>query len=126
MSMFLKVLLILFIFAPPVLAANDAPVFTDQDLEMYGGSSSATEKGTSIETPGRGGDSLSPLENDLRRRKDDVVKDNRDYIEREYGRMKEDCNKYQGDLRKDCYFGTESWYKKELNQLEDLRDYLSK
>ena len=131
MRMPAAVLLILLISIMPVLAENEAPVFTDQDLEQYGASggltSSSPDQATSLQGNGKeGGDTFSPLESDLHRRKDDVVQDNLDYIEGQYQWMKTDCQQFEGEFRKDCFFRTEAWRKEQLRQVEGLKDYLSK
>ena len=104
-----EVLFIFLIFILPVFAENEAPVFTDQDLEKYGGSggstSSSPDQATSLQGNGKeGAHTLSPLESDLRRRKDDVVQENLDYIEGQYQWMKTDCQQFEGELKKDCFF----------------------
>jgi hypothetical protein len=126
-----KILFILLFFVMPVLAGDETPVFTDQDLEKYGGSggstSSTTDQETSLQKQGKQeGHTLSPLESDLRRRKDDVVQENLDYIEGQYQWMKTDCQKFEGELRKDCFFRTEAWRKEQLQKVDGLKDYLSK
>jgi hypothetical protein len=124
MGVVVKVLLILFTFAMPVFAGKDAPVFTDGDIEKYGGSTQS-DTGTSMQEEERGRDHyVSPQESDLRRRKDDVARENRDYIEGQYQWMKSDCYKYEGEFRKDCLFRTEEWRKEQLRQVEDLKEYL--
>jgi hypothetical protein len=124
-----EVLFILLIFIMPVLAENEAPVFTDQDLEQYGGLGGATtslpDQETSLQRQ-EGDYTLSPLESDLRRRKSDVVQENLDYIEGQYQWMKTDCQQFEGELRKDCFFRTEAWRKEQVRQVEGLKDYLSK
>ena len=115
----------------PALAGDETPVFTDQDLEKYGGSggstSSTTDQETSLQKQGKQeGHTLSPLESDLRRRKDDVVQENLDYIEGQYQWMKTDCQQFEGELKKDCFFRTEAWKKEQLQQVDSLKDYLSK
>ena len=124
-------LFILFVFIMPVLAENKAPVFTDQDLEKYGDSGGSTSSSPDPETfqqrqGEEGGRTLSPLESDLRRRKNDVVQENLDYIEGQYQWMKTDCQQFEGEFRKDCFFRTEAWRKEQLRQVEGLKDYLSK
>ena len=126
-----EVLFIFLIFILPVFAENEASVFTDQDLEKYGGSggstSSSPDQATSLQGNGKeGGHTLSPLESDLRRRNEDVVQENLDYIEGQYQWMKTDCQQFEGELRKDCFFRTEAWRKEQLRQVEGLKDYLSK
>jgi hypothetical protein len=129
--MLAEVLFIMLLFIMPVFAGNEAPVFTDQDLEKYGGSggstSSSPDQATSLQgNEKEGGQTLSPLESDLRRRKDDVARENLDYIEGQYQWMKTDCQKFEGELRKDCFFRTEAWRKEQLQQVDRLKDYLSK
>jgi hypothetical protein len=129
--MLAEVLFIFLLFIMPVLAENEASVFTDQDLEKYGGSggstSSSPDQATSLQgNEKEGSQTISPLESDLRRRKDDVVQENLDYIEGQYQWMKTDCQQFEGELRKDCYFRTEAWRKEQLQQVYRLKDYLSK
>ena len=131
MRLLAKILFILLFFVMPVLAKDEVPVFTDQDLEKYGGSggspSSTPDQETSLQKQEKEGDhTLSPMESDLRRRKDDVVQENLDYIEGQYRWMKTDCQQFEGEMRKDCLFRTDAWRKEQLQQVDRLKDYLSK
>jgi hypothetical protein len=120
---------IVFIFlfaAATVFASGNGKVFTDDDLQQY---SSPSEQGSktyenSSGKSSRGSD--SPLESDLRRRKDEVARENIDYIEKQYEWMKNDCLKYTGEMKKDCLFRTEAWHKDELRQVDKLKKYLER
>jgi hypothetical protein len=127
MNMIMQAFFILLLFATPVLAEKEVSVFTDQDLEKYGGSmSSGPETSMQNNKSGNSRSSVSPLESDLRRRKDEVAQENRDYIEEQYQWMMADCQKYEGEFKKDCLFRTEEWRKEQLQQVETLKEYLSK
>ena len=83
------------------------------------------DQATSLQGDG-GGHTLSPLEPDLRGRKDDVVQDNLDYMESNYQWMMKDCQQFEGEMRKDCSFRSEAWQKEQLQKVDSLKDYLSK
>jgi hypothetical protein len=127
MSKIVQAFFILLLFATPVLAEKDAPVFTDQDLEKYGNSTSSGTETSEQNKEGRSaGSSGSPWESNLRRRKDEVAQENRDYIEQQYQWMMADCQKYEGEFKKDCLFRTQEWRKEQMQQVENLKEYLSK
>jgi hypothetical protein len=127
MSKIVQAFFILLLFTTPVLSEKDAPVFTDQDLEKFGGStSSGPETSMQNNEGGSSRSSVSPWESNLRRRKDEVAQENRDYIEEQYQWMTADCQKYEGEFKKDCLFRTQEWRKEQMRQVDTLKEYLSK
>jgi hypothetical protein len=120
------IVFILLFSASTVFASGNGKVFSDDDLQQY---DSPSERGSETyeDTSDKGRRApLSPLESDLRKRKDEVTKDNRDYIENQYEWMKNDCLQYSGEMKKDCFFRTEAWHKEQLRQVEELKKYLEK
>jgi len=118
---------ILLFSASPVFASGNEKVFSDDDLQQYSSPSSEQSSETyenPSDRPRR--DPVSPLESDLRRRKDEVAKENIDYIENQYEWMKNDCLKYTDEMKKDCFFRTEAWHKDQLRQVDELKKYLEK
>lgn len=58
--------------------------------------------------------------------KENVARENTEYIEKEYARMLQDCQQFDAEMKKDCIGRTESWRKNELQKVEELKKFLSK
>jgi hypothetical protein len=69
----------------------------------------------------------SEREKELGKSKEQVARENTEYIEKEYARLKHECqSSYEGEQQRECLHGTEQWRKEQLRKVEQLKEYLSK